>query len=124
MQLVGATGDAQAQVEEYFKTPGLRGSSCCDGIRYSDRCTHLVLCKVKRTEKLLARLAAGGWVMRVEWLAASSAAGGWLQEAEFEHFAPGDATTPFGGSDGTLWAGAARKHRLHREQHNCRAFEG
>ena len=125
LQTVGAEKEHLAQLRGLSGTAlGLNGGGVLEGNCYDARCTHMVVHKAKRTEKMLAGLAAGVWVLEPRWLTESAAAGRWLPEADYEFFAPGDVTTPFGGGYLTLWMGAARSHRRCREQYNRGAFEG
>ena len=47
-------------------------------------CTHLVVGKANRTEKYLAALASGKWVLAAEFIEASGRAGRFVPEEEFE----------------------------------------
>ena len=84
-------------------------------------CTHMIVATLKRGEKLLAALAAGCWLLRPGWVEASDATGTWAAEEAWELFEPG------GGSfEGTarLWVGAARRHRLRRQQGGASGLHG
>jgi len=57
---------------------------------FDPRCTHMVLVQPKRSEKLLAALAAGLWLLNPDWIDAS--AKGWANEEDYEVYALGLAT--------------------------------
>ena len=96
------------------------------GGTFDPRCTHVIVAvtdgtlQLKRTEKSLAAIAAGRWLLREEWLHESVASGAWLPEAPYEVF--GTSTQAFGG--GTLWLGAPRFYRLRRERGEPGPFAG
>ena len=90
-----------------------------DGHTFDPSCTHVVVVTPKRTEKLLAAIAAGRWLLRHEWVDACHVAGEWLDEADYEYYGEGD--EPCGEQGKLLWRGAARAHRqrLERDGRGC-----
>mmetsp|Transcript_36032 Transcript_36032/g.116355 ORF Transcript_36032/g.116355 Transcript_36032/m.116355 type:complete len:205 (-) Transcript_36032:117-731(-) len=121
MQVVGG-GDESPVRRLLRELAGRLGGEYVGSSSYDPRCRHVVVVNVKRTEKLLAGLAAGAWLLKPSWAEASAAAGAWLPEEAHELFSAGEATAPCG--RGLLWLGAPRAHRLARPQRGGGVFVG
>ena len=103
----------QAESKRLRELAAALGAEFVKGEAFDPRCTHMVLLQTKRTEKLLAALAAGCWLLRAGWVDASVTAGAWASEADWELFVSGEASHPLG--RGALWLGAPRRHRQRRQ---------
>ena len=51
---------------------------------FSGACTHLIVGQPTRSEKFLASMAAGKWILKTEYILESRAAGSFLEETPFE----------------------------------------
>ena len=90
---------------------------------FDPRCSHMLLLAPKRSEKLLAALAGGRWLLKKSWLDACDQAGGWAAEEEHELYASESEEISLG-KGRPLWGGAARSRRLQRELQGRRIFDG
>ncbi|KAJ3045058.1 DNA topoisomerase 2-binding protein 1, partial [Rhizophlyctis rosea] len=93
------------------------GGKLIDSDEWSAECTHLIAGKMARTEKCLAGVARGVWLLKSAYLDESAKAGRWLNEEVWEW-----------GADDDQWA-AVRRWRLelgNYENHGQRngAFKG
>ncbi len=120
IQLVGTSDPAH--VAAVRDLAARYGGAVIDGHTFDPSCTHVVVVTPKRTEKLLAAIAAGRWLLRHEWVDACHVAGEWLDEADYEYYGEGD--EPCGEQGKLLWRGAARAHRQGWERDGRGCFAG